>query len=83
MAKAPVTYIPVSENKDVSMGIFVIREGQGIPLHDHPHMHGIIKCLKGNLKITSFTKKVCLFLVIHTSYKISFRKNSMAVYQTG
>jgi len=56
-AKAPVTYIPVSENKDVSMGIFIIREGQGIPLHDHPHMHGIIKCLKGNLKITSFTKK--------------------------
>ena len=56
--KAPVTYIPVSENKDVSMGIFIIREGQGIPLHDHPHMHGIIKCLKGNLKITSFTKKV-------------------------
>eukprot|EP00090_Calanus_glacialis_P020390 TRINITY_DN3137_c0_g1_i1.p1 TRINITY_DN3137_c0_g1~~TRINITY_DN3137_c0_g1_i1.p1 ORF type:complete len:264 (-),score=79.01 TRINITY_DN3137_c0_g1_i1:140-931(-) len=56
-SKAPVTYIPVSENKDVSMGIFIIREGQGIPLHDHPHMHGIIKCLKGNLKITSFTKK--------------------------
>jgi len=57
LSKAPVTYIPVSENKDVSMGIFVIREGQGIPLHDHPHMHGIIKCLKGNLKITSFSKK--------------------------
>lgn len=55
--KAPVTYIPVSENRDVSIGIFVIREGQGIPLHDHPHMHGIIKCLKGTLKITSFTKK--------------------------
>jgi len=55
--RAPVTYIPVSENKDVSMGIFIIAEGQGIPLHDHPHMHGILKCLSGNLKITSFTKK--------------------------
>jgi len=55
--KAPVTYIPVSETMDISMGIFVIGEGETIPLHDHPHMHGVIKCLAGNLKITSFTKK--------------------------
>jgi len=55
--RAPVTYIPVSENSEVSMGIFIIAEGQAIPLHDHPHMHGILKCLSGNLKITSFTKK--------------------------
>jgi len=54
--RAPVTYIPVQENTEVSMGIFIIAEGQGIPLHDHPHMHGILKCLSGNLKITSFTK---------------------------
>ena len=53
-----MTYIPVAENKHISMGIFVIREGQNIPLHDHPHMHGIIKCLEGKLKITSFTKVV-------------------------
>ena len=49
--KAPVTYIPVAENKHISVGIFVIQEGQNIPLHDHPHMHGVIKCLKGTLKI--------------------------------
>jgi len=54
---APVTYIPVSENKDVSLGIFVVKEGEAIPLHDHPHMHGVLKCLAGTLKITSFTKK--------------------------
>ena len=55
---SPVTYIQVAENKHISMGIFVIREGQNIPLHDHPHMHGVIKCLSGRLKITSFTRKV-------------------------
>jgi len=52
----PVTYIPVAENKHISMGIFVIREGQNIPLHDHPHMHGLIKCIKGRLRITSYSK---------------------------
>ena len=54
-----MTYIPVAENKHISMGIFVIREGQNIPLHDHPHMHGLIKCIQGRLKITSYSKVVC------------------------
>jgi len=55
-SRAPVTYIPVSETKDFSIGIFVIREGEAIPMHDHPHMHGIIRCLSGSLKITSCTR---------------------------
>jgi len=54
---APVTYIPISESKDFSIGIFIIRNGQKIPLHDHPRMHGIIKCLHGQLKISSFTRQ--------------------------
>ena len=33
------------------------RAGENIPLHDHPGMHGIIKCLSGQLKITSFTRQ--------------------------
>ena len=57
-AAAPVTYIPVVENQHISMGIFVIREGQNIPLHDHPNMHGVIKCIAGKLNITSFSKLV-------------------------
>lgn len=54
---APVTYIKVVENPVVSIGIFIIREGQQIPLHDHPHMHGIIKCIQGHLRISAFSKK--------------------------
>ena len=68
---APVTYIPVVENQHISMGIFVIREGQNIPLHDHPNMHGVIKCIAGKLNVTSFSKLVridlsdcCLVLLI-------------------
>ena len=36
--------------------VLLLREGEHIPLHDHPEMHGIIKCLAGSLKITSYTK---------------------------
>jgi len=36
----------------------VRREGETIPLHDHPNMHGIIKCLEGKIRVTSFTRKV-------------------------
>jgi len=55
-AQAPVTYIPVAENNDVSVGVFIIKEGEGIPLHDHPNMHGILRCLVGKLRITSMTR---------------------------
>lgn len=54
---APVTYIPISEDTEISIGIFVVCEGQKIPLHDHPHMHGIIKCIKGQIEITSYNKE--------------------------
>ena len=37
--------------------VHVCRAGENIPLHDHPGMHGIIKCLSGQLKITSFTRQ--------------------------
>jgi len=38
------------------MGIFVIRNGASIPLHDHPGMHGIIKVLHGNIVINSYSR---------------------------
>lgn len=55
--RAPVTYIKVVENPVISMGIFIVGEGESIPLHDHPNMHGIIKCLQGRLRIRSFSRK--------------------------
>jgi hypothetical protein len=41
-------------------GCLLRREGETIPLHDHPNMHGIIKCLEGRIRVTSFTRKVKL-----------------------
>ena len=52
---APVTYIDIFENNYVSVGVFVIKEGASIPLHDHKGMFGILKVLYGNLNIQSYT----------------------------
>ena len=40
---APVTYIKIHEDRDVSIGIFVVKAGSRIPLHNHPKMHGLLK----------------------------------------
>ncbi|KAI5713689.1 hypothetical protein M8J76_003561 [Diaphorina citri] len=53
--RAPVTYIQIFENELVTLGVFVIREGHKLPLHNHPLMHGIIKVLAGTLKISSYS----------------------------
>ena len=53
---APVTYIPVMENQHISMGIFVIREGQNIPLHDHPNMSVFFRLVMGNLHYRAYDK---------------------------
>lgn len=52
---APVTYIEVKENQTFSMGIFVLKNGTRIPLHDHPGMHGVLKVILGTVKITSYS----------------------------
>lgn len=55
--RTPVTYIRVFENKSVSLGLFVLRNGSKIPFHDHPNMHGLLKVIYGKVKIQSYTAK--------------------------
>lgn len=53
--KAPVTYIDIYEDSEVSMGIFILKPGMKLPLHNHPQMHGLIKVIGGRVKITSYS----------------------------
>lgn len=53
--RVPVTYIRVFEDKNVSIGLFVLRNGAKIPFHDHPNMHGLLKVIYGKVKIQSYT----------------------------
>ena len=65
--EAPVTYINVLKHTDVSIGIFIIKSGSRIPLHNHPNMHGLLKIVYGTVDIKEYTKykpdsvKSCLF----------------------
>lgn len=54
--KGPTIHVHIYEDDHHSISIFGIREGKKIPLHDHPDMYGIIKVIRGAIKIKSFTK---------------------------
>ncbi|KAM3960646.1 2-aminoethanethiol dioxygenase [Aphomia sociella] len=54
--KAPCTYIEVFQNSKINMSIFVLKPGFKMPLHDHPHMHGLLKVIVGAVKIRSFSE---------------------------
>lgn len=53
---APVTYMHICETRTFSMGVFALRSGVSIPLHDHPGMNGMLKVLYGKVRIRCFDK---------------------------
>ncbi|XP_075697253.1 2-aminoethanethiol dioxygenase [Rhinoderma darwinii] len=52
----PVTYMHICESDGFSMGVFLLKGGSSIPLHDHPGMHGMLKVLYGKVRISGFDK---------------------------
>ncbi|XP_051936728.1 2-aminoethanethiol dioxygenase-like [Hippocampus zosterae] len=50
----PVTYMHICETEQFSMGVFLLKSGARIPLHDHPDMHGVLKVLYGKLRVSCF-----------------------------
>ncbi|XP_022121025.1 2-aminoethanethiol dioxygenase [Pieris rapae] len=55
-SKAPCTYVEVFQNSTVNMSIFILKPGFKMPLHDHPHMHGLLKVISGAVRVKSFTE---------------------------
>lgn len=54
--EAPVGYVHLWDSPLFSMGIFIVRNGEKIPLHNHPNMHGILKVIHGCAEIKSYTE---------------------------
>lgn len=42
----PVGYMHICETEVFSMGVFLLKSGASIPLHDHPGMNGMLKASK-------------------------------------
>jgi len=51
----PAKYINVYEDSSITVCTFILNHLEKIPLHDHPGMHGLIKCLDGKIAINSYT----------------------------
>ncbi|XP_051529736.1 2-aminoethanethiol dioxygenase-like [Myxocyprinus asiaticus] len=52
----PVTYMHICETDVFSMGVFLLKAGASIPLHDHPGMNGMLKVLYGKVNIRCYDK---------------------------
>ncbi|XP_031733634.1 2-aminoethanethiol dioxygenase-like [Anarrhichthys ocellatus] len=52
----PVTYMHICETEAFSMGVFLLRTGASIPLHDHPGMNGMLKVLYGKVSLRCLDK---------------------------
>ncbi|XP_062863388.1 2-aminoethanethiol (cysteamine) dioxygenase b [Trichomycterus rosablanca] len=52
----PVTYMHICETDSFSMGVFLLKHGTSIPLHDHPGMYGMLKVLYGKVRISCYDR---------------------------
>ena len=52
---APVKYIPIWKDYIFTMGVFILKSGTEIPLHDHPGMTGLVRVLHGDASIQSYS----------------------------
>lgn len=43
LQSASVSYMHICETEVFSMGVFLLKSGASIPLHDHPGMNGMLK----------------------------------------
>lgn len=53
---APCTYMHIFEDERFSMSLFIVRGGSSIPLHDHPMMYGLLRCIWGKLHVQSYSQ---------------------------
>ncbi|XP_044726442.1 2-aminoethanethiol dioxygenase [Chrysoperla carnea] len=53
--KAPMTYIQIYNDRTINVGIFILKPGMKLPLHDHPYMYGLLKVICGKAKIENYS----------------------------
>jgi cysteamine dioxygenase len=74
-SQAPVSYVKLYEDGVMSVGIFVMRKGARLPLHDHPGMYGLCKPIYGEMRVNSFSR------VAMSEKDIQRKKSTLSPYQ--
>lgn len=52
---APVTYMQIYEDLDLTICVFILKRGVRLPLHDHPGMFGLLKVVHGAVQVQSYS----------------------------
>ena len=84
-SSAPVFYMKLYEDSIISVGIFIIKSHHRIPLHDHPHMFGLIKVLDGQGHLNAYNVQLEknaneLVCTKHVSTTISSQSETAVIY---
>ncbi|TDG52678.1 hypothetical protein AWZ03_000911 [Drosophila navojoa] len=58
VTRAPCSYMHIFEDERFSMSLFIVRGSNSIPLHDHPMMYGLLRCVWGKLHVQSYSQKL-------------------------
>lgn len=84
-SNAPVFYMKLYEDNIISVGIFIIKSHHRIPLHDHPHMFGLIKVLDGHGHLNAYNVLLEknsneLICTKHVSTSINSQSETAVIY---
>ncbi|KAH8379138.1 hypothetical protein KR009_003230 [Drosophila setifemur] len=58
VSRAPCSYMHIFEDERFSMSLFIVRGSSAIPLHDHPMMFGLLRCIWGQLLVQSYSQQI-------------------------
>lgn len=79
---APMCVIGVFENKDITIAIFILKNGVTMPMHDHPGMHGFLKVISGTVEINSYTLKTSGDHIVNINEEIeAFRHQPVTLHK--
>lgn len=53
---APAIFMDIYNTPIFTLSLFAVREGQKLPLHDHPGMYGLIRVIHGTFQVKSYTR---------------------------
>ncbi|XP_034941035.1 2-aminoethanethiol dioxygenase [Chelonus insularis] len=78
---APMCVIDIFDNKDITIAVFLLKNGVTLPMHDHPGMYGLLKVISGTVQIDSYTSQTPPGHIIRPNEEIHAIKHASVIVQ--